>query len=138
MAGLEPKQLRFCQEYVIDLNATQAAIRAGYSPKTAQEQSSRLLSKVMVQQKVLELQRPKEENLKITAERVLKEIAKLAFESDKPNIQVQGLKMLGEHLKLFTQMHESTTTFTAMPTVKTKDENGKQGTITFDVGKPIK
>lgn len=38
------KQARFCEEYMIDLNATQAAIRAGYSPKTAQEQSARLLS----------------------------------------------------------------------------------------------
>ena len=43
------KQARFCEEYMIDLNATQAAIRAGYSPKTAQEQSARLLSNVMVQ-----------------------------------------------------------------------------------------
>ena len=42
------KQARFCEEYMIDLNATQAAIRAGYSPKTAQEQSARLLSNVMV------------------------------------------------------------------------------------------
>lgn len=35
MAGLTEKQRRFCDEYLIDLNATQAAIRAGYSPKTA-------------------------------------------------------------------------------------------------------
>ena len=47
--NLTPKQQRFVDEYLIDLNATQAAIRAGYSPKTAQEQSSRLLSNVMVQ-----------------------------------------------------------------------------------------
>jgi hypothetical protein len=43
------KQRRFVDEYLVDLNATQAAIRAGYSPRTAQEQSSRLLSNVMVQ-----------------------------------------------------------------------------------------
>ena len=36
------KQEKFCQEYMIDLNATQAAIRAGYSPKTANEQAGRL------------------------------------------------------------------------------------------------
>lgn len=42
------KQARFCEEYMIDLNATQAAIRAGYSPKTAQEQSARLLSNVTI------------------------------------------------------------------------------------------
>lgn len=43
------RQERFIQEYLIDLNAKQAAIRAGYSPKTAQEQASRLLSNVKVQ-----------------------------------------------------------------------------------------
>jgi len=48
------KQQRFVDEYLIDLNATQAAIRAGYSAKTAQEQSSRLLSNVMVQGAIAE------------------------------------------------------------------------------------
>ncbi|ENG5503925.1 terminase small subunit, partial [Yersinia enterocolitica] len=44
MKQLTPKQELFCREYLKDLNATQAAIRAGYSEKTAQVQSSRLLS----------------------------------------------------------------------------------------------
>ncbi|MGE9266402.1 terminase small subunit, partial [Escherichia coli] len=48
MAALSEKQRRFVAEYLIDLNGTQAAIRAGYSAKTAQEQSSRLLSNVMI------------------------------------------------------------------------------------------
>ena len=42
------KQKRFCNEYLIDCNATQAAIRAGYSPKTANEQSARLLANVSI------------------------------------------------------------------------------------------
>lgn len=45
---MNAKQKRFCDEYLIDCNATQAAIRAGYSEKTAQEQGARLLSNVMV------------------------------------------------------------------------------------------
>src|SRR5262249_53478937 len=45
---LTPKQERFVQEYLVDLNATQAAIRAGYSKKTATEQASRLLTNVKV------------------------------------------------------------------------------------------
>ncbi len=49
---LTPKQTRFVAEYVIDLNATQAAIRCGYSAKTAQPAASRLLSNVMVQDAV--------------------------------------------------------------------------------------
>ena len=45
---LTAKQQRFCEEYLIDLNATQAAVRAGYSAKTANEQGSRLLTNVSV------------------------------------------------------------------------------------------
>ena len=46
MNKLTNRQKRFVEEYLIDLNARQAAIRAGYSPKTAQEQASRLLANV--------------------------------------------------------------------------------------------
>ena len=45
---MNAKQKRFCDEYLIDCNATQAAIRAGYSPKTANEQGNRLLANVSV------------------------------------------------------------------------------------------
>ena len=47
--NLSLKQKRFCDEYLIDLNATQAAIRAGYSKKTAASQGERLLRKVEIQ-----------------------------------------------------------------------------------------
>ena len=50
------KQARFCEEYMIDLNATQAAIRAGYSPKTANEQAARLLANVSIQNRIAQLQ----------------------------------------------------------------------------------
>ena len=53
---LNPKQKRFCEEYVKDLNGTQAAIRAGYSKKTAKEQASHLLTKINIQQYIKELQ----------------------------------------------------------------------------------
>lgn len=49
---LSEQRKRFVDEYLIDLNGTQAAIRAGYSPKTAQEQASRLLSNVMVRAEI--------------------------------------------------------------------------------------
>lgn len=48
VANLTPKQQRFCDEYLIDMNATQAAIRAGYSKNTATAQGARLLTKVNV------------------------------------------------------------------------------------------
>lgn len=52
---LTSKQKRFCEEYIIDCNATQAAIRAGYSERTANEQGARLLAKVSIQEYVKEL-----------------------------------------------------------------------------------
>jgi phage terminase small subunit len=51
---LTPCQVRFVEEYLLDLNAKQAAIRAGYSPKTAEIQASRLLSNAKVQRAVSE------------------------------------------------------------------------------------
>lgn len=77
--ALTDKQKRFVEEYLVDLNATQAAVRAGYSAKTAQEQSSRLLSNVMVQQAIREAQEARSQRTEITADRVLQELAKIGF-----------------------------------------------------------
>lgn len=52
--ALTPKQERFVEEYLVDLNGTQAAIRAGYSPKTANEQASAMLAKPSIQEAVQE------------------------------------------------------------------------------------
>lgn len=49
---LTDKQKKFVEEYLIDLNATQSAIRAGYSPKTANEQGARLLANVSIQEAI--------------------------------------------------------------------------------------
>jgi phage terminase small subunit len=77
--GLQPKQQRFVDEYLVDLNGTQAAIRAGYSPRTAQEQASRLLSNVMVAAAITAGRQAQSDRTGITADRVLQEIARLAF-----------------------------------------------------------
>ena len=79
MSNLTPKQNRFCEEYVIDWNGTQAAIRAGYSEKTAQEQSSRLLSNVIIQERISELKAEIRERNKLTADKVIDELAKIGF-----------------------------------------------------------
>lgn len=55
--SLNPKQRTFCIEYIKDHNATQAAIRAGYSEKTATEQAARLLTNVKVQEFIAELEK---------------------------------------------------------------------------------
>ncbi len=76
---LTAKQQRFVDEYMVDRNATQAAIRAGYSEATAQEQSSRLLSNVMVAKAVADATKAQSQRTLINADRVLEEIAALAF-----------------------------------------------------------
>jgi len=82
---LTPKKKRFSEEYIIDLNGTQAAIRAGYSKKTANEQASRLLANVNIQEYVKELSQKRQERTQITADMVIKELALLAF-SDTGNL----------------------------------------------------
>ena len=73
--SLTPKQQAFVEQYLIDLNATQAAIRAGYSPKTAEQQGSRLLRNAQVQRAVSEGQKERSEKTGITAQWVLERLA---------------------------------------------------------------
>lgn len=77
--ALNEKQARFVDEYLIDLNATQAAIRAGYSTKTAQEQSSRLLSNVMVRNAIAKAMAERSKRTGINQDRVITELAKIAL-----------------------------------------------------------
>jgi phage terminase small subunit len=77
--NLDPKRRRFVEEYRLDWNATQAAIRAGYSPKTAQQQSSRLLLNVVVQEALAEVMQTDAERCNVTVDQIIDETAKLAF-----------------------------------------------------------
>lgn len=67
------------QEYLIDLNQTQAAIRAGYSPKTANEQASRLFANVNIRARVDELMAERSKRTGVNADRVLFELARLGL-----------------------------------------------------------
>ena len=77
MSDLSDKQNRFVQEYMIDLNGAQAAIRAGYSPKTAAEQASRLLTKVNVQEAIKIEQAKISAKSTIDKEEIIKRLIKL-------------------------------------------------------------
>lgn len=79
MRKLTPKQSRFIDEYMIDLNATQACIRAGYSARTADRIGPELLGKTCVQAALSVRMKKREERTEITQDRVLREFAKLAF-----------------------------------------------------------
>jgi phage terminase small subunit len=76
---LTDKQQRFCEEYLIDLNATQAAIRAGYSEKTAGQIGEQNLKKLEIQTCIQGLQKNRSERTKVTADMVLQELAKVGF-----------------------------------------------------------
>lgn len=77
--ALTPKQRRFVDEYLIDLNATQAALRAGYSPKTADQIGSELLQKTTVAEALQARMKAREQRTEITQDRVLTELAKIGF-----------------------------------------------------------
>lgn len=78
MAKLTPKQKRFVAEYLVDLNATQAAIRAGYSEKRASEIGYQLLQKTTVQAEIRKAMADREERTGVTQDWVVQELYKIA------------------------------------------------------------
>ena len=109
MASLSNKQEQFCLEYLIDLNATQAAIRAGYSKKTAQEIGSQNLSKVMIRDRVGKLMSERADRVLIHADYVIdniKAIAETARDGLEHSSALRGYELLGKHLKMFTDKQE--------------------------------
>lgn len=79
MAELNDKQKRFIDEYMIDLNATQAAIRAGYAPGSADVQGPRLMGNVRVRARLDERLAERSKRTGINADRVLRELARIAL-----------------------------------------------------------
>lgn len=77
MATLTPKQEMFCREYLVDLNATQAAIRAGYSDNTARKIGSENLTKPDVAQRIIDLKSQRNERLEINADYVLRRLVEI-------------------------------------------------------------
>lgn len=113
MSKLTDKRELFCQEYLVDLNGTQAAIRAGYSERTANEQAARLLANVSVQQRVAELKASRNERVQTDYDWVLAE-AKKSYELNatvlrdddgnpkmvNPAAAAKFLELAGKHTKV--------------------------------------
>ena len=103
-ASLTPKQQRFVEEYCLDTNGTQAAIRAGYSPRTANEQAARLLAKASVKEAVRAAQQARSERLQITQDDVIRGLhqeATLAGPGSSHAARVTAWQTLGKHLGMF-------------------------------------
>lgn len=77
--SLTDKQKTFCREYIVDLNATQAAIRAGYSKKGAAVSASKMLMKTNIQLEIKRLMDERNERTNITADDVIRQLARIAF-----------------------------------------------------------
>ena len=91
--GLTDKQRKFCDEYLIDLNATQAAIRAGYTEKYANTNASKLLQNTTISQYIGERQKELSRKTEITQERVIRELALIAFSNATDYARVVEKKM---------------------------------------------
>lgn len=100
--ALTDKQEMFCREYLIDLNATQAAIRAGYSEKTANRTGSENLSKPDIAQRIIYLKSERNERVEVNADYVLRRLVEID-EMDVLDILKDdgGLKMVHEWPKVW-------------------------------------
>ena len=111
MAKLTPKQQRFVDEYLIDLNATQAAIRAGYSPKTAEQQGFQLLKKTSVSEAIEQAQQERQKRTLITQDDVIRGLlteAEWQGEGSSHSARVSAWAHLGKHLNMFTDKIDHT------------------------------
>ena len=104
MNNLTPKQQRFCEEYAVDLNATQAAIRAGYSSKTARSIGQENLTKPDIQKYIQNVQAALKDKTLVTAEEVIAGIKRISEKAEQSNQYIAALRafeLLGKHLGIF-------------------------------------
>lgn len=121
---LSPKQAAFVAEYLIDLNATKAALRAGYSEKTAGKIGSQLLVKTRVREAIEKVQAKRAEKLERTAQDVLHDIqgvTKTARETGDLKTALKGLELEGRHLGMFRDKVDLTSSDGSMSAPKVID-----------------
>lgn len=95
------KQQLFCREYILDFNATQAAIRSGYSEKTARQQGTRLLTNVDIQSCVQKIINERMAGLNVNADWVLKRLSHEAMNASSDSARVKALELLGKYFNLW-------------------------------------
>jgi phage terminase small subunit len=104
--GMTAKQAAFVREYLVDLNGTQAAIRAGYSPATARQIADENLSKPAVREAVEAGKAARAAAVEITAETVLRGLLAEAQADDGPMCKggrVKAWELIGKHLGMMTE-----------------------------------
>jgi phage terminase small subunit len=106
---LPPRQALFVNEYLVDLNATQAALRAGYSAHSAKDTGYKLLHKPEVAEAICRAVEARAERLQLSSQDVLRSILDIRGKAVSDNKLTQALRaneLLGRHLKLFTDRVE--------------------------------
>lgn len=121
---LNPKQRRFCEEYLIDLNGQQAATRAGYSEKTARVIASELLTKPNILSYIQGLKDRRSERTEITADMVIKELAKIGFSNIQDFIEAEN------SIKDISTIE--TPKAAAVSAIETSESTSKDGTVTVN------
>ena len=109
MPALSSKRELFCQEYIVDRNATQAAIRAGYSAAGAQQQGSRLLLDVVVKARVAELQEEAAKRNEVTVDSVIANLAELRDEArakGQLSAAVRAQELIGKTCAAFVDVNQ--------------------------------
>ncbi len=128
---LTDRQARFCEEYLIDLNATQAAIRAGYSEKTANEQGAQLLAKLSIQEKITELKAERAKRTEMTQDSVIQELAAVAraeIKGVRAVDKLKALELLGKHLGMFVERYEVNAAEIEKRIAEAREQGKKEGT----------
>ena len=106
---MTPRQQRFVDEYLLDLNATQAAIRAGYSARTAEQQGPRLLGNVEIATAVRAAQQSRSDRVQITQDDVLRGLrheATLTGDGSSHAARVSAWGLIGKHLGMFVERRQ--------------------------------
>lgn len=97
---MTPKQIRFCQEYLLDCNATAAAKRAGFSILTANEYGSELLQREDVRTEIERLQEERSKRIGVNADYVLESLLDISRTAEDAN-RIKALELIGKHLHMF-------------------------------------
>lgn len=127
MAKLTPKQEKFCEEYAACGNATQAAIRAGYSAKTAYSIGQENLKKPEIIAKIHTLQaRDKKKRVMNIDERQAK-LTEIAENSVDENAAIRAIETLNKMDGLYVQKHEVQVTRSLADIIREIDENADTG-----------
>lgn len=125
MAKLTEKQKRFVEEYLIDLNATQAAIRAGYSPDSAKEIGSENLTKPNIRTYIDSEIANRSKRTGVNQDRVIRELARIAFVNAKDVINIEEATLK----KDATEDDTATIASVKVKTIPTKEGEGVEREI---------